>query len=223
MTSPLQTAATQGNLCGLAFESPNFFSQKFAQAGFTFLVHKTEPEKLVSILKMGAQVTGEKVPIPPTGVGRGANIPNKTFMDLTKHLVAPAAEPPGYYSFGWASQTVDGETVTIATDLDGYILVFSLQALNHLKFHASSHGHIRYGRYDPTTDLHFENFEFANTYFERKSFGEVVFYEDVPVTYLEAVWVHPEKRNLILEALHREGVSKINGRTIESIVVSPST
>ena len=61
----------------------------FEAYSYKFLQHKTTLERLPSILAIGALVTGEKVPYPPSELGYGDNRPGMVFFSATKRTVNP--------------------------------------------------------------------------------------------------------------------------------------
>ena len=193
------------------------FSQLFRNERFANLKHITDWEKIVSIIKSGGLLTGEKVPVPPTGVGLGANRRGKVFLDVSKEESPPSANEQCRYS-----HSCSGERGIEHGDLQAVILIFDLTALDSLKFHASSQGWLRYGEFDPSTDLHYQMSQSdVQRYFDNKGFGEIVLYEDLPLKFLKSIWVHPQKREDLLKALDKAGIAQINGKTVAEMVVSP--
>jgi hypothetical protein len=186
---------------------------QFKQAGFNYLISKTNPQKVVSMIKMGALVTGDKVPLAPTGIGIGANRPGKVFFDLTAFNDVPKDEAISFFSssYGINKGVESGDLALVAVVVD-------LEALSKLKYHVSGAGWINYGAYSPSSDLLSSKPSTYEPFFRKGLFGEVVFYEDVPFKFVRSIWVHPDKRAELLKTLRDNGILEINGKSIEEFI-----
>ncbi len=205
--------------------SGSIVSQTLKTFGFKNLVHKTTIQKVVSIIKTGILLTGEKVPIyEPIGLSLGKNIPGKIFLDLSQ-----LNEPIRYQNFFNFSDNY--KNPQIGADKEAVYLVFDLSVLDSLKFHISILGWTAYGKYIPEQHFHWtqkaniEDFlQWALTLNEGTlppSPGEVVVYQDIPLLGLKSIWVSQSSANAMRDLLEQNGIIKVNGFDLKDFIRSP--
>lgn len=101
--------------------------------GFKFLEHKTQLSKLVSIVKQGGILTGDKVPVPPTGAGLGGNRPGQTYFFLGTEAKPDKASMTSRFSHGY-----DIKTRVANGDLSMGIIIVDIDAMENARFRISS-------------------------------------------------------------------------------------
>ena len=150
-------------------------------------------------------------------------MPGIVCMDLTKRAQTPPASDIKFYTAWEGGQKADGSWWG---DCAKVVLVFSLRALDGATYHISSKGWANYTEYDPEEDYHSRlglpplvRFMARESGMHMGHVGEAVFYQDIPLSFLEAIWVHPEIAAALRESLEREGISHINGRPARSVLL----
>jgi len=194
------------------------YSGTLRRYDYVFLTHDTKTDNLVSILKdkvLKANPSGSKG-------GHGGFYKDRTFFDLTKSVLPAEAEQLGVYSY---HGTTASNKFQRRGDLASAELVFEMETLDEREFHISAQGWSRYGRYEPRTD-------FSSTepdglpldmFLGRGGKGEVVVRGDVSISHLKEIRVHPLRRDEVLAMLKNNGITEVNGKPIEKVVVSPVT
>lgn len=192
-------------------KAPNIFSDH----GYTFLKHKTQLEKVVSILKSGYLFTGDKVPFKETGVGLGGNRSGMVFFDPTKHTKSP--DSISFHSFSYSCWNKEE-----SGDLAAVTLIFKLNVLDQAKYHVSSYGWSRYGHFESNRDYRYD-MDPEKLHECLKSYsGEVVFYHDVSIAQLAGIWVHPSKTAQIIDYLKSHQITTINQIPVEKFFQEPA-
>lgn len=184
----------------------------FRENGYTYLIHKTRLEKIPSIVKTGYLFTGDKVPYQVTGCGLGGNRYGKVFFSAIQHQKSP--ENQRFHSFtSW--RTISGG---YEGDLKAITLVFQLNVLQNAKYHVSCSGMRHHGDY-AVGDYRYDMPENSlNNVISKGTCGEVVLYEDVSIKQLSAIWVHPTKKDEVIQWLKNHEVSSVNGKSIEEVI-----
>lgn len=182
-------------------------------------MHATRLDKVASVIKTGGLVTGEKVPIKPTGGGLGDNRPGQVFFDLTKFTTPPPRDESQFYCMNWASDDID------FCDFAKAILIFDLEALATSRFHLCGNGW-KYGDYEmfgKFSSYHWRQREdVLREYFAAKKWGEVVFYEDMPIRFLKEIWVHERSAASLIKSLKLADIEMINGKPLTDVIkISP--
>jgi len=185
----------------------------FIKHGFTYLTHFTRWEKLPSILKTGYLFTGDKVPFKSSGGSIGGNQPNRVFFDATKFTHCPnsiAFHSSSYSSFN-GQQSGDLAHVT---------LIFELNVLKNAKFHVSSSGYIMRGDFSKNDYRHDMTLEKLNEQLKKSKdgCGELVVYENVSTKSLAGLWVHPSRKQEMVNFLKDNSIATINDTPVEEFV-----
>lgn len=172
-------------------------SEQIRNLGYFSIQHSTEIKKLVSIFTSKALNVGERNPYPATGIGMGANIHGKVFADLIK-----------------------SERPKLESQIDTAHLVFDLSALDFAKFHISANGWTGYGNSNPHRDFFSDKPESIKQFLNgRFQFGEVVFYEDLPLHFLKAVYVAKSAREDIIRDLRANGIYSLRNIPIDKFII----
>lgn len=209
--------------------SSNKVSDLFKKHGFTYLKHKTNCEKLPSILNTGYLFIGNKTPYKTTGYGMGSNIPFKVFFDVTKHSGCP--DSLDFY--------LDNKTITLLNKtenlpdnqiaflknifknilLEEVTLIFKLNVLDNVRYHVSTNGWQNFGTIDPKSDFYSAMPKGRlEKLLSGKKCGEIVCYQDISISFLHQIWVHPIARDKVISYLKERNITFVNNIPIEDFV-----
>jgi hypothetical protein len=176
-----------------------------AKAGLTFMFHRTPIERLTAILKSGKLIPGKDA--EGTRADESKTFATQDFAVVFLSVANKTFKERGrleeWLSFG-------------GNKFNQVMLVFSLQPLNRDDYHLTDY--YAKGQVMPYSRTPDQIEQFAR---EMHAMGnEVVFRGPVALDSLREIWVGPGTRMAVLDQLKHDGISQVNGRPIESVVVA---
>lgn len=188
------------------------------QMGYQSLAHVTDVRNVVEIIESGHLALPKNLPEEKIAYGQ---TPHLVMFYLEKSGTALPTHPAAF-SRGFARASFLENAVL--SDAGRARLYFSLRSMNGRDFHmhqgAFGYGEFHQGIDFRSTDPSSPSLE---TFLKQNSVTEVGFYQDVPVKFLERVWVLDPIRKEVLAQLHAKGITHIRSRPLEEIIQSPSS
>lgn len=206
------------------FVASNTFAAIAKENGFLYLEHQTNKINVPEIIKSGNLTKAKNV---KKDLIKSYNYtPNQIFFDLSKRQ-----EDLTIHSFVGSplilSKYHDENAIkafginAIFGQFDYCIIMFSLDVLDYKPFHQTKSGHLQ-GRYNPERDFHSKDgLEEYSAFLKDGGYGEVVFVDDIPIEYIQQIYVHPVYREEIIKELKDNSIFEINGKSVEKVILSP--
>jgi len=98
--------------------------------------------------------------------------------------------------------------------------MFKLNVLDHVRYHISAHGWHNFGQVDPNSDYYSDmKREKLAKLLDRNQCGEIVCYEDIPSSFLSGIWIHPSRKEELIEYLKSNQITSVNHIPTEEFVV----